>query len=361
MSSFDLSNSPTDLLQKENKGRRIKDEWNGGISQPIGRLLSLSISGWQRSYYSPGGHCSNAGDKGGERGVTGALSTQMKTVNLNIGASSSRNSQGVNNWALSASVSVPFTLLERKYSSSTSISSSRGGGTGLSSGVSGSLSDRLSYGAGGGRDSDGGVSSYLNASYAGERAWVSGALNQSTSGGTGGSMSASGSVLGMPAAGGIVLSRTTGDTVALVSVKDTPGVKVTSAYGETDSGGNLVVALNSYDWNTVTVDAGTLPLNTELTSTSRKVVPSERAVVWMPFEALKVRRYLLQVKQKNGEFVAGGTWARDGKNTPLGFVANNGVLMINAVDVLGDITLGQCRIAAAKLQETEKLQEMMCE
>ncbi len=52
---------------------------------------------------------------------------------------------------------------------------------------------------------------------------------------------------------------------------------------------------------------------------------------------------------------------RDRKNTPLGFVANNGVLMINTVDAPGDITLGQCRIPAAKLQDTEKLQEITCE
>ncbi|WP_258273486.1 hypothetical protein, partial [Escherichia coli] len=70
-------------------------------------------------------------------------------------------------------------------------------------------------------------------------------------------------------------------------------------------------------------------LSTELTNTSQKVVPTDKAVVWMPFDALKVKRYLLQVKQRNGEFVQGGTWARDSKNTPLGFVANNGVLMIN--------------------------------
>ncbi|MGJ7681764.1 FimD/PapC C-terminal domain-containing protein [Escherichia coli] len=62
----------------------------------------------------------------------------------------------------------------------------------------------------------------------------------------------------------------------------------------------------------------------------------------------KVHRYLLQVKQRNGEFVPGGTWARDSKKTPLGFVANNGVLMINAVDAPGDITLGQCRIPGNK-------------
>ncbi|WP_162827445.1 hypothetical protein, partial [Escherichia coli] len=78
-----------------------------------------------------------------------------------------------------------------------------------------------------------------------------------------------------------------------------------------------------YDWNTVTIDAGTLPLSTELTNTSQKVVPTDKAVVWMPFDALKVKRYLLQVKQRDGVLVPGGTWARDSKNTPLGFVANN--------------------------------------
>ncbi|HEA0343587.1 TPA: fimbria/pilus outer membrane usher protein [Salmonella enterica] len=300
-------------------------------------------------------------DNGKEKGLTGTMSTQIKGVSLNLGVSGSRNSQGENNWSASASVSVPFTLFDHRYSNSTSVTTSKGGGTGFSTGVSGSLNDRFSYGVGGGRDSSGGASSYLNTSYSGDRAYLSGTLNHSSGSGTSGSVSASGSVLAVPAVRDVMFSRTSSDTVAVVSVKDTPGVRVTSGNGETNHDGNLVVPLSSYDWNTVTIDAGTLPLNTELSTTSQKVVPTDKAVVWMPFDALNVRRYLLQVKQRNGEFVPGGTWARDSKNTPLGFVANNGVLMINAVDVPGDITLGQCRIPAKKLQETEKLQEITCE
>lgn len=68
-----------------------------------------------------------------------------------------------------------------------------------------------------------------------------------------------------------MFSRTSADTVAVVNVKNTPGVKVTSGNGETDKDGNLVVPLNSYNWNTVTVDAGTLPLDTELGNTSQKM------------------------------------------------------------------------------------------
>lgn len=359
MSSFD----PTELWSQTNHGRRIKNEWNAGISQPVGGLFSLSVSGWQRSYYPAQtiGSYRYRDDNGKETGVTGTLSTQIKGVSLNLGWSGSRNVQGENSWSASMSVSVPFTLFDRRYSSSMSVSTGRDGGTGVSTGVSGSLNDRFSYGFGGGRDSGGGTSGYLNASYSGDRAYLNGALNHSQSGGTSGSVSASGSVLAVPAVKDIMFSRTTSDTVAVVSVKDTPGVKVTSGDGQTNSDGNLVVSLNSYDWNTVTIDAGTLPLSTELTNTSQKVVPTDKAVVWMPFDALKVKRYLLQVKQRNGEFVPGGTWARDSKNTPLGFVANNGVLMINTVDAPGDITLGLCRIPAVKLQDTEKLQEMTCE
>ncbi|EAV2220372.1 outer membrane usher protein PefC [Salmonella enterica] len=359
MSSF----APTDLWGQENHGRRVKDEWNVGISQPVGGLFSLSVSGWQRNYWpeSTTGSYRYSDANGKDTGITGTLNTQIKGVSLNLGWSGSRNTQGENNWSASASVSVPFTLFDRRYSSSTSVSTGKDGGTGFSNGVSGSLNDRFSYGFGGGRDSGGGASSYLNASYSADWAYLDGTMNHSQSGGTSGSVSASGSVLAVPAAQDIMFSRTTGDTVAVVNVKNTPGVKVTSDSGETDSDGNLVVPLNSYDWNTVTIEAGTLPLNTELSTTSMKVVPTDKAVVWMPFDAMKVKRYLLQVRQRDGEFVPGGTWARDSKNTPLGFVANNGVLMINAVDVPSDITLGQCRIPAAKLQETEKLQEIACE
>lgn len=359
MSSF----NPTELWLQSNQGRRIQDEWNAGISQSMGGLFSLSVSGWQRSYYpaQTSGSYEYRDNNGKDTGISGTLSTRIKDISLNLGWSGTRNSRGDNSWSASASVSVPFMLFERRYSSSMSASSSKGGGTGFSTGLSGSLNDRFSYGFGGGQDGGGGARSYVNASYSGDRAYLNGTLNQSSASGISGSVSASGSVLAVPVAKDIMFSRTTSDTVAVVSVKDTAGVKVTSGNGQTNSGGNLVVPLNSYDWNTVTIEAGTLPLNTELTTTSIKVVPTDKAVVWIPFDTLKVKRYLIQVKQRNGEFVPGGTWARDSKNTPLGFVSSNGVLMINTVDVPGDISLGQCRIPAVKLQETEKLQEITCE
>lgn len=349
----DLSSfAPKELWQRKRKGRQVRNEWNLGVSQPVNGVFSLSVSGWQRSYYNYNGK---------DSGITGTLSTQIKNVSLNIGISGAKNTYGDNNWTFSASVSVPFVLFDRHYSSSSSMSSSKNGGGGVSSGISGSLNDRFSYGLGGGHDSDGRTSSYFNASYNGDKAYASGTLNHSSSNGTSGSVSFNGSVLAVPAAHSVIFSKASSDTVAVVNVKDTPRVQVTSGEGETDSNGNLVIPLNSYDWNTVTVDASSLPLNMELTGTSRRVVPTSQAVIWMPFEPVKVQRYLLQVKQKNGEFVPGGTWAYDDHKIPLGFVANDGVLMINAVDTLGNITLGQCQIPATRLEETEKLQEITCD
>lgn len=349
----DLSGfNPKDLWEPERKTRNTRDEWNAGISQGVGGLFTLSVSGWQRSYYHEGGK---------DTGLTGALSTRVKRVNMGLSASQSKNTRGDNNWAASLSVSVPFTLFERRYSSSTTVTAGRGSGTGISTGVSGNLSDRVSWGVSAGRDGDGGTTSSLNGNYTGDRASLGGMLNSSSTGGTSGSLSLSGSVLTMPAARSVMFSRTTSDTVAVVGVKDTPGVTVTSGSGRTDGNGNLVVPLNSYDLNTVTLDAGSLPLDTELSNTSRQVIPSGQAVVWMPFDAMKVHRYLLQVQQQNGEFVPGGTWARDEKGTPLGFVAANGVLTMNVMTAPGMVTLDGCRIPAGALKETDKLQQVRCE
>lgn len=348
LTSFD-PNAP--LLSDENN-RDVRDEWNIGISQPVKGLFNLSTSAWQRSYHNYSGK---------DAGLSASLSTQVAGVNITLGATGARNTNGRGNWAISTSVSIPFTLFEQRYSSSYSISSSKGQGIGFSSGLSTSMNDKFSYSINEGRDNNGTQTFGLNMSYSGDNVLLGGGLNHSSDIGTSGSVSLSGSVLAVTAANSVMFSKTTSDTVAVVGIKDTPGVKLISGSGKTDVNGNLVVPLNSYNWNSLTVDAGSLPKNTELTTTSRQVVPTDKAVIWMPFEVLKVKRYLLQVKQKNGEFVDGGTWARDSRNTPLGFVASNGVLMINSVNTLGDITLGTCRLPARKLKDIEKLQEITCE
>ncbi|EGO1504488.1 fimbria/pilus outer membrane usher protein [Salmonella enterica] len=140
----DLSGfNPKDLWDIDRKTRNTRDEWNAGISQGVAGVVNLSVSGWQRSYYH---------ESGRNTGLTGSLSTQVKGVNLSLSASQSKSTSGDQNWAASLSVSVPFTLFEQRYSSSTMVTTGKGSGTGFSTGVSGNLSERTSWGVSAGQD-----------------------------------------------------------------------------------------------------------------------------------------------------------------------------------------------------------------
>ncbi|WP_369686502.1 fimbria/pilus outer membrane usher protein [Photobacterium leiognathi] len=74
-----------------------------------------------------------------------------------------------------------------------------------------------------------------------------------------------------------------------------------------DSSGNVVIPASSYRDNDITLDGDTLPLDTELMSTDKHVVPTTKAVVYLPFKAVKVKRYLLQIKDNKGNFIKDGT------------------------------------------------------
>jgi outer membrane usher protein FimD/PapC len=334
--------------------RQNRNEINLGFSQGFG-TLTTGLTGWKRDYWN---------DSSTETGLTGSLSTQVygATVSLGGSMSQSRNDNGTQeNWSASFSVSIPFSVGERRYSSWTTATTGQQGGVGVTSGISGSVNDRLSYSVGGGRSSDGAAQGTVAGSYTGNRVGFGVSMTQSSTGSSTGSATVTGSVLALPVARSVIFSRTVSDTVAVANIKDTPGVKLFSGVDATDDAGNVVIPLSGYRYNTVTVDAATLPHNVELGSTSQGVVPVEQSVVYMPFETWKVHRYLLQVRRVNGEFVSSGTWAKDEQGSPLGFVAQNGVLFMNSVTQPGDIRVGDCRVPATKIQDTDKVQEVICE
>ncbi|MDI2145869.1 fimbria/pilus outer membrane usher protein [Pseudomonas sp. ITA] len=333
--------------------RQSRNEINLGFSQGFG-LLTTGLTGWKRDYWN---------DSSTETGITGNLSAQVYGATVSLGGSMSQSrhdNSSQNNWSTSLSVSIPFSVGERRYSSWTTATTGQQGGVGVTSGISGSINDRLSYSVGGGRSSDGSAQGTVSGSYTGNRAGLGLSVTQSSSGTTG-SATVTGSVLALPVARSVIFSRTVSDTVAVANIKNTPGVKLFSGLDATDDAGNVVVPLSGYRYNTVTVDATTLPHDVELGSTSQGVVPVEQSVVYMPFETWKVHRYLLQLRKAHGGFVSSGTWAKDEQGSPLGFVAQNGVLFMNAVTQPGDIQVGDCRVPATKIKDTEKVQEVICE
>ncbi|MCX8980937.1 PefC/AfrB family outer membrane usher protein [Citrobacter portucalensis] len=336
------------------RDRSQRNEFSLGFSQPVRGFFSAGLNGWRRDYWN---------SDVTETGMTLNLSTQISAASLNLGGSISQARETHsrrNNWSASASISIPFSVFDRRMSSYTTVTTGTQGGASVANGVSGALSEKLYYTLGTGRDNNGDIDTNMSASYSGNRAMLGMSLYQRRSGTTG-SAAVSGSVLAVPAARSIILSRTMSDTVAVANVGNIPGVRFSSGSDTTDGKGNVVIPLTGYRMNRVTVDSSTLPQTIEMEETSLAVVPSANAVVYMPFPTVRVHRYLLQVRRVDGTFIPGGTWAKGRRGAPLGFVAQNGVLMINATEHPGDVSLDTCRIPAGKILENEKIQEVICE
>lgn len=333
----------------ENRG--VRNELTIGFNQPVGQFFNTGLNGWRRDYWN---------SDVTENGLTMNVSTQISSVNLNLGGTLTQSGAGNTSWSTSLSLSVPFSVFDRRMSTYTTITTGEQGGATITSGVSGSVNERLTYALGAGRNNDGSMQTNLSGSWTGDKASMNMSMSQSRSGSTG-SASLSGSILAIPAARSIIFSRNVSDTIAIANIRNTPGVRFSSGMDTTDSQGNVVIPLSDYRRNTVTVDASTLPQNIELGETSRVVVPSGNAVVYMPFETINIRRYLLQVRKSAGGFMDSGMWATGKNNIPLGFVAQNGVLMINTTEHPGDISLNGCVIRAAKIKESDKIQEVICD
>lgn len=342
----------TKTYQSQHKRQRLKDDLTLGFSQPLWQGTSFSLNGWERHYW-------HQDDK--QRGLNGSLSTRVGQVSLSIAGAYSQTGQK-NDYSVSTSVSVPFSIFNRDVSTFGSMSSGKTGSNSYSAGVSTNLTDRWSMSSSESWGGDGGMGEQTNlwSAYDGNRAQLSGQMSHSRFGTTGaGSMM--GSVLYLPKTNSVMLGKNISDTVAVVNVDQSPGVTLLGGVDKTDSNGNLIVPLNSYQQNTVTVDASTLPSNAELAVTSQKIRPTGSSVTYLPFEAVHVKRYLLQVYQPDGAFVSPGVWATSESGAPLGFVTNNGVLLINSVETLGNLQFPGCQVPASKLRETAVLQEVKCE
>jgi outer membrane usher protein FimD/PapC len=342
----------TENYQDRRERQRLKDYLTLGFSQPLWRGTSFSVSGWQRRYW-------HQDDK--QRGFNGSVSTRVGQVSLSVGGSYSLAGQS-NQYSLSTSVSVPFSIFERNVSTFGTMTSGKIASNSYTAGVSTSVTDRWSLSSSESWGGDEGIGKQTNlwTGYESNQAQLSGQMSHSYFGTTGaGSMM--GSVLYLPKTNSVIFGKNISDTVAVVNVDKAPGVMLLGGMDKTDRNGNLIVPLNRYQQNTVTVDASTLPADTELAVTSKKLRPTGSSVTYLPFEAVHVKRYLLQVHQPDGTFISPGAWATSDNGAPLGFVTNNGVLLINSVETLASLQFPGCRVSASQLRETAVLQEVMCE
>ncbi|HIF9182377.1 TPA: fimbria/pilus outer membrane usher protein [Photobacterium damselae] len=334
---------------KDSYKHQPKYQYNFGVSHYLSERLSFGGTTWVRNYRS---------EQGKEVGINGRASLRFDRFNLSLGATYSVN-QKVENHSFALSISLPLSVFDQDYHLYSDVNFSDNGRPNYSAGVSGSH-NKWDYSLSSGWESDRNMTYAADVGYRGDRAALSGHIYQSGQS-TSGSASLVGSIIALPTENDVIFTRNLTDTIAVVHIDDTEGVKFTSSPYLTNGRGNAVIPLSGYENNRITLDGKTLPLDTELLSTYETVTPIQGAVVYIPLSSVKVRRYLFQIRQKNGKFIADGTWATTDSGIPLGFIAQDGVLFISTVEKPKGIKLGDCEIYGTNIKDTTELQEVYCE
>ncbi|GAL14519.1 Kappa-fimbriae usher protein [Vibrio astriarenae] len=182
-----------------------------------------------------------------------------------------------------------------------------------------------------------------------------------TSYGRSGSVSGSGSIVYMPYRGAAIASSSLPNTLALVEVGDLSGVGFLESGSITNTYGMTAVPLSSYYNNSLTINGSTLSNDVELKDYTKELFPSDNAIIYVPFDFLLVKRYILQVRNTEGEFLDSGLWAYDSKGNPLGFINRNGLLVISVVNDIEELIVGECKIDKHYLVVSPSIQEVVCE
>ncbi|EHI3197144.1 PefC/AfrB family outer membrane usher protein [Salmonella enterica] len=336
-------------------GGREKARYEARLSHRFDSLY-LSASWWQQSYW--------------ERNRDGSGASVSASTSIGNGISVYLNSNysryawgGEDEISGSLSVSIPFSIGGVRHYGSASISSSQNGHSAFNSSASATLNQRFNYSISAGTDNSRNKSAGVSGSYAFDSTQTNMAVSKSRAATT-----LSGSVSGsaiVTAETGVILSKQVSDTLAVVRLKNTPGVTFNDSM-PTNSKGNTVLSLTGYSPTTISINPENVPEDAELLNTAFDVVPTERAILFREFGFQNVKRYILRLKDVKGGIITGGNAVTE-QGLNAGFISTNGVLLMNMLSTPEKITVtqqngNQCSFSGNVLKEnTGKVQEVRCE
>lgn len=332
-----------------------KSRYEMRFTQRIGSN-NIGVSGWTENYWY---------QKGSASGADMNYSTMLfDDVSLFLQTGYSKQPfQTQPDYNVGINLSIPFSIGSSRYYNSSGFNYSRTSKGSFSSGVSASPNDRLSYSINTSVADKGESSVSGNVSYAFDHIQTGAMVTQGRN-----NTSLSGRVSGSIVAttqSGILLSRDNNNTIGIVRIPDVAGVRVNNS-APTNSQGFTVVNLSSYALNSLNVDMENVPDNLELKTTSYNVVPIENAVLFREFGAEHIKRYILRVSGRDGKIISGGS-ARTEQGVDAGFIAGNGVLLMNMLAPPSQVTVEQgdgmfCRFSMKGIEaNTNKVQEIRCE
>ncbi|MDD1847208.1 PefC/AfrB family outer membrane usher protein [Aeromonas veronii] len=342
--------------EERSRASAEKVRYEAILSHRLENNIHFGASLWQQSYWD------------NDRDAVGANLSVSTTIfdaaSLYVNGSYSRNAySSQDEYSTSLGVSIPFNIGEIRHYNSNSVGYSRGGGTTFNTGVSATVNERFNYNLNANTNSQGSNGVGASVGYAFDAVQTNLAVAQNRDRTTvSGSLSGSAVVT---AESGLLLTKQASDTIAIVKIKDTPGITFNGSL-PTNEDGETAVFLSGYNPTSININTENVPADIDLLNTSYNVVPTEKAIIYREFNLAKVHRYILRVRDAQGAIVTGGS-AETASGMNAGFISSNGVLLMNLQEKPERITIvhsdGQrCSVNAATLNEnTNSVQEVRCE
>lgn len=343
---------PADRYARYNQ----KSRYEATLSQRLTDNVSLSLFGWWENYWNTTGYATG-----------GTLSTGFSlfdSVSMSVSGNYSRYPyMDKPDYSIALITSIPFSIGDKRQYVNSSAAYSSVSGTSFRASTSGSPTERLSYNVSAGLSSRGSDDVGAGVSYAFDATNTSLNVSQSRHN-TSVSGSISGSVV-VTAESGLFFTRDQSNTMVVVRIPDVEGVRINGS-APTNSRGYTSVGLSEYSQNHIDVNMENVPDDLDLMVTSQLVVPTGNAVVYRQFGANYVKRYVLQIKDSNGQLLTGGN-ARTGEGLNAGIISRNGVLSMGMLAEPKEIRVdlgdgGTCRFSMTGIKpEATRVQEVRCE
>ncbi|MEQ5091650.1 PefC/AfrB family outer membrane usher protein [Providencia rettgeri] len=288
------------------------------------------------------------------------FNTLFDDISINLSGNYSKLDS---DYSLSLGVSMPFSIGDVRHYNSNSLGYSRGSGSTLTSGVSAKLSERYNYNLSMQTSEKGKRSVSGTVGYKFDQVQTNVLMSIDNN-----DMNIAGSFRGgilTTNESGVMFTQENSDTLGIIRVPDIAGVSFNNSM-PTNIKGYTVVGLSDYTNNDINIKMDNVPDDVELLSTSYRVVPTKKSIIFHEFNARYISRYILQVKDGNGNILTGGNVITN-EGLDAGFITNNGVLIMNMLSKpkiikinLGDGEVYQCSMAGIT-PNLNKLQEIICE
>ena len=298
-----------------------------------------------------------------EVGANITYNTTIKSVDFSLSADYQKlNDYEHDNYIISVGINIPFSLYDKNHFWANSVSYDRKNKASFNSGVSGSINEKINYSINTSKDRDNwsnsayfGIDhSIINTGYA-----ISQNGHQTTS-----SINASGSLLATPDTG-LLFSNVRRDTVAIAKIKNIEGITFNDS-PPTHKEGNTIVGVSPYIENNLKINTEEIPNNVELLDSVQNFTPADKAIIYREFKYSTIQRYILRIKNKNGDFISAGSAVRNKNDEYIGFVSNSGVLLLNLLDKPNKLFVispngEKCTLNLEKVESNDhKIMEIEC-